>query len=164
MDTDDRTPQPLSVFPALHRLIIHESWLADPSVRAQAVWDVEGWGGHRYAFFILTNSRHETLGMIIRDGTLHYCRMYQDEALAALHSRMWVREITLEPAPHLLSGGGVSADGQSWSVRVVRRLRHWEVHLTHGRLIPIVSDFKRSEDAQVAAENWLTAFHHDEED
>jgi len=164
MDTDDRTPQPLGAFPVLDCLIIHEPWLADPSVRAQSVWDAEGWDGHRFAFFIVTNSRREALGMLIRDGKLHYCRMYPNDALAALDGTMWAREITLEPERHLLSGGGVREGGQIWAVRVVRRQRRWEVHLTHDGLIPLVADFTRSEDAQMAAENWLTAFHHDDED
>jgi hypothetical protein len=164
MDPDARAPQPISAFPALQRLIIHEPWLANPAVRAQRVWEAEGWEGHRYAFFILSNSRCETLAMLVRHGELHYCRMYSNYALAAVDAVMWAREIKLEPERDLLSGGGVYANGQVWSVRVVRRLRRWELHITHGGLIPLVADFRKREHAQIAAEDWLTASHHDDED
>jgi hypothetical protein len=164
MDTDDRARQPLVALPALQRLIVHEPWLADASVRARAIWDREGWGGCRYAFFVLDNSRRETLGLLLRDGNLHYCRMYPDYTLAVLDGTKWAREVNLAPEQGLLAGGGLHENGQIWGVRVVRRHRRWEVHLTHNGLIPLVSDFAKCEDAQLAAENWLTAFHHQDDD
>jgi hypothetical protein len=166
MRQPDPTPKPLSAFPALARLIVHEPWLAHPDVRAQCTWDDEGWGGHRFAFYIMRNGDSAALGILIRDGELvHYCRLYPDYALAALDSALWAHEITLEPEPSLRVGGGIDANRRTWSVRVVRRQRRWEVHLTQGGLIPLISDFETHEDADLVAEDWLTVFHHaDDED
>jgi hypothetical protein len=87
MRQPDPTPKPVSAFPALARLVAQESWLADPDVRAQCTWEDEGWGGHRFAFYVMRNGKTQTLGMLIRDGeVVQYCRLYASYALAALDS------------------------------------------------------------------------------
>jgi hypothetical protein len=166
-DVQGYRPQPVSAFPGLQRFIGHDPWLMDPNVLAQHVWDEEGWAGRRYSFFILHNGRPRTLGMLIRERDsereLEYCRLYPTYELAALDSTLWAREIKSPPDPHLLFTGGIQ-DGHTWTVRVVRRQRRWEVHVTEGGLIPWVRDYKNYEDAHIAAEDWLTALHHSQEE
>jgi hypothetical protein len=151
--------QPLAEFPALHRLIIHEPWLADPAVRAQCLWEDTGWDGHRYAFFVMRDGRDDTLGALLREGTLHYCRLYPTDAIATRDSQAWANEIKLKPEPNLPFYGGVDQKRRTWSVRVVQRQRGWEVHMTNGGLIPTIRDFVEQEDAEYAADEWLTNLH-----
>jgi len=166
MRQPDPTPKPVSAFPALARLVAQESWLADPDVRAQCTWEDEGWGGYRFAFYIMRNGKTQTLGMLIRDGeVVQYCRLYASYALAAVDSALWAHEILSEPESGSRVDGGVDAKGRAWSVRVVQRQRRWEVHLTQSGLIPLISDFENFEDADFVADDWLTVFHHaDDED
>jgi len=154
-------PQPLAAFPVLHRLIIHDPWLAGPEVRAEHMWDTEGWDGHLYTFFIIRNNDIRALGMLMRDGALHYWRLYASYAVAVRDGNAWSREIKLEPesASELLSTGGIDKNRRTWSVRVVRRPGHSEVHITNGGLIPSVRDFTEHEDADIAADEWLTDFY-----
>jgi hypothetical protein len=163
---DGTPPQPLWAFPALIPLVAHEPWLGQPEVRAQCTWELIGWGGHRFVFYLIQSGGKSTLGVLMRDKTLiHYCQLYPDLALAALDSTLWAREILFEPEPGLLAGGGVDDSGQTWSVRVVRRQRRWEVHMTHGGLIPLISPYESAEEANLMAEHWITVFHHaDDED
>jgi hypothetical protein len=149
-------PHSLAAFPVLDRFIVHDPWLADPDVRAERMWEAEGWNGHRYTLFIMRNGGTRALGMLMRDGALHYWRLYSSYAVAVRDGHAWSREITLEPETGLLSTGGVDKHRRTWSVRVVRRQRHSEVHSTNGGLIPSVRDFTEHEDAELAADKWLT--------
>jgi hypothetical protein len=156
-------PQPLSAFPVLHRLIVHDRWLAAPDVRAERLWEANGWGGHYYTFFNIRNGSPHTLGMLMRDGKLHYWRLYPSYSVAVRDGNAWSHEIHLEPDASLLYRGGLDKNGRSWSVRVVRRPGHWEIHTTSGGLIPTVRDFLDQEDAELAAEEWLTDFFESED-
>jgi hypothetical protein len=160
----NRRPQPISVFPELECLIVHEPWLADPAARAQRTWDDVGWGGDHYTFFIISNGRRRTLGMLMRERHLAYTRLYSNYAFAAVDSTLWAREIHHEPSGHSLVWGGVDYERNStWSMRVVQRERRCELQITTGGLIPWTRDYRSLEEATVSAEAWLTDFHHKEQ-
>ncbi len=159
-----RRPQPLAVFPELQRLIVHEPWLADPAARAQRIWDDVGWGGAHYAFYIISNGRRKTLGMLMRERNLAYTRLYNNYAFAALDSTFWAREIQHEPDDCPLVWGGIDYERHStWSMRVVQRERRCELQITTGGLIPWTRDYRSREEATASAEIWLTDFHHKEQ-
>jgi hypothetical protein len=157
-------PQPLSAFPELECLIVHEPWLADPAARARRIWADVGWGGDHYAFFIISNGRRRTLGMLMRERHLAYTRLYSNLAFAAVDSTLWAREIHHDPAGHSLVWGGVDdTRRKTWSVRVVQRERRCELQITNGGLIPWTRDYRSLEEATISAEAWLTDLQHKEQ-
>jgi hypothetical protein len=153
-------PQPLSAFPELQRLIVHEPGFADPSVRAQRVWEDVGFGGACYEYFILSNVYgRRTLGMLMREHDPAYLRLYSNLAFAAVDSALWAREIRNQPVRHPFALGGVDPLRHcTWSVLVVQRTRRCELQITTGGLIPWTRDFKSVEEATLGAEVWLTEF------
>jgi hypothetical protein len=164
-DAASRRPQPLTMFPPLERLIVHEPWLADPAVRAQRMWQDEGWDGAHYAYFILTNGHMPALGILMRDDSPTYLRLHFNYAFAAVDGAMLAREIHHQPSSPTPVWGGVDAKRHcTWSVRVVQRDRRCEVQITTGGLIPKTYDYRRLEDAVTSAEDWATGFLHGEWD
>jgi hypothetical protein len=152
-------PQPLSAFPELQRLIVHEPWFADPDVRAQRVWEETGFGEAHYEYFILSNLRGKTLGLLMRDRMPVYMRLYTNLAFAAVDSAMWAREIREEGVRQPFALGGVDPLRHcTWSVMVVQRARRCELQITTGGLIPWTRDYKSVEEAVLRAEAWLTDF------
>lgn len=158
-------PVPLIAFPAIERFAKRDPWLKHPDLRVECPWDFKGWGSHRYAFYLLRKTVGPTLVMVLRDGGhLHYCRLFQDYTRALLESVYWAREILAQPGRGLLDDGGVDMNGCRWQVRVVKRQKHWETHITYGGVIPFVSDFKTYEEATLLAEEWLTSLHFADDD
>jgi hypothetical protein len=159
------TPQPLSVFPELQRLIVHEAAFADPAVRAQRVWEEVGEGDALYAYFIVSNVRGRTVGMLMRNHDPAYVRLYLHYTFAAVDSAFWAREIRFRPVRHAFALGGIDHLRHcTWSVIVVQRDRRCELQITTGSLIPWTRDFKSVEEATRKAEAWLTDFHHQGDD
>jgi hypothetical protein len=112
--------------------IRRDPWLANPHLRAQRTWELKGWGSHRFACYLLRKGDRPTLCMLIRNGDpVEYCRLLPDYALAAI-----------DAAPRLFAREGIDANGRAWKVRVVPRQRPWEVRLTYGGIIPLVTDVR----------------------
>jgi hypothetical protein len=160
-DGTDRRPHAISHFPELQRLTVHEPWLAHPGVRAQCMWERTGFGESAYSYFILSNGSHGTLGVLLRDHELAYMRLYASYAFAVVDGTLWAAEIRHQPVCRVFVTGGVDQRRRrTWSVLVVQRVRRYEVQITTGTLIPQTYDFRRLEDALIAAEAWLTEFEH----
>jgi hypothetical protein len=157
-------PQPLSAFPVLQRLAMYDRWLAHPDIRAERMWEADGWDGRRYTFFNVRNGTPHTLGMLMREGKPHYWRLYPSYAVAVRDGNAWSHEIHAEPDKDLIYTGGLDKNGKSWSLRLVQRPAHWELHTTRGCIIPAVRDFMSQEDAEMAADEWLTDFHESEDE
>lgn len=156
--------QPLSAFPSLQWFLDREPWLSDPTaVRGECWWEATGWGGHRYAFVMMTNGSERPLGMVMRDGALHYWRLYRNEILCVRDGDAWSLEIKQEPATGLLTTGGTDKHGRTWSLRVIQRPERWEVHVTYGGFIPSVREFSDQGEAELVAEEWLTEFYEAED-
>jgi hypothetical protein len=152
-------PQPISAFPELQRLIVHEPWFADPGVRAQRVWEEIGFGGAHFEYFILSNVIGRTLGMLMREHDPAYMRLYANLAFAAVDSTLWAREVRDQPIRHPFRLGGIDPMRHcTWSVLVVQRHRRCELQITTGGLIPWTRDYKSVEEATMRAEAWLTDF------
>jgi hypothetical protein len=159
---DAQRPQPLSAFPLLQRLVAGDRWFTDPAVSVQRIWERDGWGGHRYAFFIARKDELSA-GVLVRGAELEYCRLYPAYTLAAVDALFWAREIQGPPEPRPTPWRGVDASGRPWSVRIVPRQRRWELHVAHGSVIPRIWELKTQADAFLVAEAQLSAFHCAEE-
>jgi hypothetical protein len=149
---DARAPQPLSSFPALRRLVAGDPWFADAGLRAQRVWERDGWAGQRFAFFIVRGGGEPAAGLLLRDRELVYCRLYPAYTLAAVDALFWSREIEAPPDPASCPWRGIGEDGRPWMVRVLPRQHRWELHIAHGSLIPQVCEFSSQEEAIYRAE------------
>jgi hypothetical protein len=160
-DLTGRKPQPISAFPELHRLIVHEPRFTDPAVRAQRLWEKMGCDGAQYAYFLVSEASGRTLGLLMRDFDPAYMRSFTSLVLAAIDSAFWAREILEQPVRRVFELGGIDERRHcTWSVVIVQRLRRYELQITSGSLIPWARDFKTLEEAIDRAESWLTDFHH----
>jgi hypothetical protein len=154
-------PQPLQAFPALRRLSVHEPWLADPAVRVQRVWSQIGFDGQSYQYFIVTNGRHHTLGILMREHELAHLRLHSNYAFAAVDGTLWSGEIRDQPVRRVFITGGVDRVRKyTWSVAVMQRHRRCELQITTGGLIPWTHDFRTLDEAMLYAEICVTEFHH----
>ncbi len=158
-ELDTHMLRPLSSFVGLHRLSQFDSWLADPTVTGECVWERVGADGHRYAFYVLRNSGPHALGVLLRNDCWHYGRLHANDVLAARDGSAWALEIATDPDTHELVYGGFDRRRRHWSVRVVRRPQRWELLIADGGVIPNVSEFPALDDAELAADAWLTEFH-----
>jgi hypothetical protein len=154
-------PHPLSAFPDLRRLGVHEVWLANPAVRAQRMWVHAGSGDARFEYFILSNGQRRTLGILLRDHELAYMRLYGNYAFAAVDGALWAGEIRDHAVRRIFTAGGVdSTTNHTWSVIVVQRQRRYELQITSGGLIPWTRDFRNRDEALICAEMWITDLQH----
>jgi hypothetical protein len=158
-ERDTHMLRPLSSFVGLHRIAKFDSWLADPTVMGECVWERVGSDGRRYAFYVLRNDGPTALGALLRDDCWHYGRFHADEVLAARDGSAWALEIATDADTHELVYGGFDRRRRHWSVRVVRRPERWELLIADGGVIPNVSEFPKLDDAELAADAWLTEFH-----
>ncbi len=151
---DGRTPQPLAAFPVLRALVSADPWFADPDLRVQRVWERAGWAGQRCAFFI-ARSGEPAAALLVRGLELAYCRLYPAYTLAALDALFWSREVETPPDPASRPWRGADEDGRPWMIRVLARPRRWELHITHGGVIPHICQFRSREEALGYAEIFI---------
>jgi len=160
-DCTCRRPQPLTAFPELQRLRVHDAWLANPAVGVQCMWDTIGWHGLRFRYFILSDDHLRTLAILLQEQELVYMRMHANYAFAAVDGTLWAGEIRDQPVRRVFANGGIDHKGRGiWSIAVVQRARRCELQITSGGLIPWTCDFRTFDDAMLSAEEWLTDFHH----
>jgi hypothetical protein len=144
-------PQAISAFPLLYRLVRGDAWLDDADAQVQRIWEREGWGGHRYAFFIVRKGE-PSAGLLVRGAELEYCRSYPAYALAAVDALFWAREIQVAPDPRPTPWRGLDDHGRPWTIRIVPRQKRWELHIARDSLIPHIWEFQTAEQAFRAAE------------
>lgn len=160
-DCTCRPPQPLTAVPELQHLRRHDAWLAHPAVRVQCMWDRVGAHGVRFRYYLASNGHLRTLAILLQERNLVYMRMHANRAFAAVDGTLWAGELRDQPVRRVFGTGGVDREGGgTWSVAVVQRERRYELHVTSGGLIPMTCDFRTLEEALLAAESWLTDFHH----